>query len=363
MNLPNRLTMFRIILVPVMVMFLLVPGIPCGEYGGLIVFAIASVTDFFDGFLARKYNLITNFGKFTDPLADKLLVCSAMICFVGTGKMPAWVALILIAREFIISGIRLLAAEQGKVIAANLWGKVKTFVQMVMILWMFLPVSHPVYQGILWGFMIVSVLLTLISLVIYIWDNKEVFQEEEALKKNQNAITDQNAITNEHAATKENFITEEALVKTLTKKHATITTAESCTGGLLCASLVNISGASAVLKKGFITYANEAKEKELGVSSDTLERFGAVSRECAMEMAKGAAQRAEADLAISTTGIAGPEGGTREKPVGLVYIGIYYLGDVFAKECHFQGDRMEVRSQTVQKALVLANETLMNSRS
>ena len=135
MNTPNKLTVARMILVPFLVVFLLTGwGGEANRWICLAIFVAASVTDWFDGHLARKYNLITNFGKFMDPLADKLLVCSAMICMIELDKLPAWVVIIIIGREFIISGFRLIAAENGIVIAANYWGKFKTVSQMIMII-------------------------------------------------------------------------------------------------------------------------------------------------------------------------------------------------------------------------------------
>ena len=135
MNTPNKLTVGRMILVPFMVLFLLTDlGGEANRYISLVIFAGASITDWFDGYLARKHHLVTNFGKFMDPLADKLLVCSAMICMIELGRLPAWIVIIIIAREFIISGFRLIAAENGVVIAANYWGKFKTVSQMIMII-------------------------------------------------------------------------------------------------------------------------------------------------------------------------------------------------------------------------------------
>ncbi len=147
---------------------------------------------------------------------------------------------------------------------------------------------------------------------------------------------------------------EVELVNKLTKNHYTISTAESCTGGLLSGTIVNVSGASEVLHCAFVTYANEAKEEFACVSHDTLAAFGAVSEETAGEMALGCAKRAQADMGLSTTGIAGPEGGTEEKPVGLVYIGCAFHGEVSVERHLFSGDRPAVRRQAVEAALDLA---------
>lgn len=146
---------------------------------------------------------------------------------------------------------------------------------------------------------------------------------------------------------------EDKLVKLLIDKKLTVSTAESCTGGLVSATLVNVSGVSEVFKQGFVTYSNKAKRKALGVKKSTLEEVGAVSKKVAKQMAIGAAINANADVAISTTGIAGPDGGTDEKPVGLVYIGLYVSGATYVKECHFEGNRSDVRNLTVVNALNL----------
>lgn len=151
---------------------------------------------------------------------------------------------------------------------------------------------------------------------------------------------------------------EQKVVNKLMEKSYTVTTAESCTGGLLAGRILNVSGASEVYNEGHITYANEAKERILGVNHETLVKFGAVSRETAEEMAVGAARIADADIALSTTGIAGPGGGTPEKPVGLIYIGCFVVGKVRVKELYFQGTREENRQNAVEEALQLLYEIL-----
>ena len=179
MNTPNKLTVARMILVPFLVLFMLTDlGGEANRYIALAIFVVASVTDWFDGKLARKYNLVTNFGKFMDPLADKLLVCSAMICFIELEKLPAWFVIIIIGREFIISGFRLIAAENGIVIAANYWGKFKTASQMVMIILLILNfdgIFHILARGFVW----ISLALTIISLLTYIMENKNVLSMQE----------------------------------------------------------------------------------------------------------------------------------------------------------------------------------------
>ena len=144
----------------------------------------------------------------------------------------------------------------------------------------------------------------------------------------------------------------------LTNKKYTITTAESCTGGLLSATIVNVSGASEVLNSAYVTYANEAKESIVGVSHDTLDKYGAVSEETATEMCLGCAKAANADMGLSTTGIAGPDGGTADKPVGLVYVGCSLHGNVVVEKYIFDGTRDKIRKDTVEAALDLAIQCL-----
>ncbi len=167
------------ILVPFLVVFMLTGwGGEGNRWICLVIFAAASITDWFDGHLARKYNLITNFGKFMDPLADKLLVCSAMICMIELGRLPAWVVIIIIGREFIISGFRLIAAENGVVIAANYWGKFKTVSQMIMIILLIVDFGGAfvvLTQVFIW----LSVALTVISLLTYIMQNRKVLSMQE----------------------------------------------------------------------------------------------------------------------------------------------------------------------------------------
>ena len=179
MNTPNKLTVARMIIVPFLVVFLLTGwGGEANRYIFLVLFVVASVTDWFDGYLARKNNLVTNFGKFMDPLADKLLVCSAMICMIDLKRLPAWFVIIIIAREFIISGFRLIAAENGIVIAANYWGKFKTASQMIMIILLILHFDG-IFVILEQIFIWLSLALTIISLITYIWQNRTVLSMQE----------------------------------------------------------------------------------------------------------------------------------------------------------------------------------------
>ena len=179
MNLPNKLTMFRIFLIPFFVFFLLTEFVPGSNYIALGIFALASLTDLFDGKIARKYNLVTNFGKFMDPIADKLLVAAALIAFVETGAMPAWIVIILIAREFVVSGFRLVASDSGIVLAAGWSGKFKTATQMVMCCFLIVGLGerffamYVVEQILIYA----SLILSIVSMVEYLVKNRKVISD------------------------------------------------------------------------------------------------------------------------------------------------------------------------------------------
>lgn len=179
MNLPNKLTLFRVILIPFFVFFMLAPNMTgFNNYIAVAIFIVASLTDLLDGKIARKYNLVTNFGKFMDPLADKLLVCSAMICLIQTGALDAWIVVIIIAREFIISGFRLIASDNGVVIAASYWGKFKTTFQMIMVIVLILNLPYKAFDILGTVLIYVSLALTIISLLDYVIKNKDVLKEQ-----------------------------------------------------------------------------------------------------------------------------------------------------------------------------------------
>ena len=179
MNLPNKLTILRVILIPFFVFFLISPFFDgYGNYIALAIFIIASLTDMADGKIARKYNLVTNFGKFMDPLADKLLVCTALICLTSMNRLNVIVVLVIIAREFIISGFRLIASDNGVVIAASYWGKFKTTFQMLMVIVLILNVQMPFFQILGKILTYAALILTVVSLIDYIVKNKDVLKEQ-----------------------------------------------------------------------------------------------------------------------------------------------------------------------------------------
>lgn len=175
MNIANKITLVRIFLVPVFLFFMLTDFTAYNSIIAFVVFVIATLTDKIDGTIARKYNLVTDFGKFLDPIADKLLVCSALICLTADGTIPAWITIVIIGREFIISAFRLVCADTGKTVAASWWGKSKTIAQMVTIIVLLLNIAQlKILEDIL---IYVSLVLTVISLVDYFLKNKEVLKE------------------------------------------------------------------------------------------------------------------------------------------------------------------------------------------
>ncbi len=177
MNLPNKLTILRVMMIPFFVFSLLAyDGTnQCLRYVAAVIFVVASLTDLLDGKIARKYNLVTNFGKFMDPLADKLLVCSALICMVELKQLPAWMVIVIISREFIISGFRLVASDKGVVIAASYWGKWKTTFQMIGVVLLILNIEKlsVVTTIVIW----IALILTVISLIDYIVKNIGILKE------------------------------------------------------------------------------------------------------------------------------------------------------------------------------------------
>ena len=177
MNLPNKLTTLRVIMIPFFVFFLLWQNCENRTFRmiALALFIIASLTDLLDGKIARKYNLVTNFGKFMDPLADKLLVCSALICLIELNALPAWMVIVIISREFIISGFRLIASDNGVVIAASYWGKFKTTFQMVSVVLLILDIPALAFVTTICVW--IALLLTIVSLVDYIYKNHKILTE------------------------------------------------------------------------------------------------------------------------------------------------------------------------------------------
>lgn len=179
MNLPNKITMLRVIMIPFFVFFMLSGFTKYSNYIAALIFIAASLTDTLDGYIARKYNLVSNFGKFMDPLADKLLVSAALICFVSMPEnpMPVWGVIVIISREFIISGFRLVASDAGVVLAASWWGKIKTVTQMVMSVLLILDFDNTFINITELVFIYAAIILTIVSLADYLLKNWKIMQD------------------------------------------------------------------------------------------------------------------------------------------------------------------------------------------
>jgi PncC family amidohydrolase len=298
-----------------------------------------------------------------DPLADKLLVTAALLVLVEMRVLPSWVALIIISREFIVSGIRMVAASEGVVIAASWWGKVKTVTQIVAIV-LFLVKKSPLFGSynqdfsnwlyiIAWACMAVAVFFTIVSMLDYFMKARALLGfSEEAHKVKPDGGDD---------AEMQRRSLEVLAAQVINEARATgkrIGTAESCTGGLIGATLTAVPGSSDVVEGGIVSYSNEVKMRRLGVSADTLDAHGAVSEETACAMAEGARRELGVDAAVSVTGIAGPGGAVPGKPVGTVWIGICDGDGPRAMLFNFEGDRDQVRLQSVNEALLMLQASL-----
>lgn len=373
----NIVTLIRICLVPVFVLAILSPwpewvGLPgitmeakCVIAAG--IFILISCTDWIDGYLARSRGEVTDFGKFMDPLADKILVTAALIALVELAVLPGWPVLIILAREFIVSGIRMVAASKGTVIAASWYGKAKTVFQIIAIVLFLLKDSltfttaagaftNPMFV-LSWTVMVIALILTVMSMLDYLVKARHLLKGSAGAKTAKAAAP--SAAPTEIAALQK-AIDEQAriVVEKATAAGATVATAESLTGGLIAAMLTSVPGSSASVRGGIVSYANEVKAELLGVSEDVLARQGAVDELVALQMARGALRELGSDVSVAVTGIAGPTGAEPGKPVGTVWIGCATAKKTHAACHHFEGGREAVRLQTVLIALRTMEEAL-----
>ena len=383
----NIVTTVRIILIPVFVYLLLAPwplrasdpwiAQMAKPWIAAAVFALLALTDSLDGYLARSRNEVTTFGKFLDPLADKILVTAALLALIQLGQLPAWVALIIIARDFLVSGLRMVASSNNQVIAASRIGKNKTLFQIIAMI-LFIIKDSPLIELIgpdfflavyvfSWTIMLIALALTLLSMVDYFIKSSSVLGLPLKKKKGEGRAPDSHSeAIEESVKTTDDKGAEEGVEETvseavreaaseligLARRCAfTIGTAESCTGGMIAAALTSIPGASDVYKGSVVSYANEIKVDLLQVDTDTLSDVGAVSETVALQMAEGARKALSVDFALSTTGVAGPGGGSAEKPVGTVWIGLAGDGRGHATPHHFLGTRDQIRQAATEVAL------------
>ena len=376
----NIVTMVRICLVPVFVVALISPWPdwigasaldPWKAWIAAIIFIVISCTDWLDGYLARSRGEVTDFGKFMDPLADKVLVVAALLVLIELGSLPSWPVLIIVAREFIVSGVRMVAASKGEVIAASWYGKFKTVFQMIAIV-LFVVKESPAVVNMLtpqlalglyvlsWLVMLIALVLTIVSMMDYIWKARHLIGFKP--KGSRARVVDNAALASEDAGV--DFGGEirvdaaRAVVEAAKAAGKKVCTAESCTGGLIAASLTEIAGSSSVVRGGIVSYVNDVKQAQLGVPADAFEDGSAVCEGVAVAMAEGARKTLGADAACSVTGIAGPGGAEPGKPVGTVWIGVASADGAHANVFHFAGDREAVRAQAAQTALEMLLEVL-----
>ena len=322
MNMPNRLTIIRILLVPVVVAVYLcmdptigvideASGLALRDVIAFVIFAVASITDFFDGMLARKNNWITSFGKFADPIADKMLVNTVLILMVYFHQANVIAVLLMIARDLIVDGLRMSAANSGEVVSAGIFGKLKTVLQMFALVFLLLKDWPFVYMGIcmdqilLWAATVAS----LYSGWIYF-------------------------------------------------NQLNISSCESLTAGLFTSTIASIPGASAILKGGLVTYFTPMKSVLAHVDVNLIQNYGVISEECAYAMAKNTREIMDVDYCVSFTGNAGPSA-WEEKPAGRVYCAIASKKEVRVYGFQCTGlSRNDVREHVVCQMIDILIQTI-----
>ena len=356
----NIVTLIRILLVPVFFVACVSPWptwFPDWNEAELLkpwlaalLFVVLACTDALDGYLARSRGEVTNFGKFMDPLADKILVAAALLALCELQILPSWVALIILTREFIVSGLRMLAASEGVVIAASWYGKAKTVFQIIAILLFIIKDSEPFISTpaietplyvVSWIVMIIALVLTVISMLDYLAKCRSILR----FVPGEGKIDDAEAAGEDPVVLSDEIIARAAaLIALALEKGAKLSTAESCTGGLIAGSLTAVPGSSSVVEGGMVSYSNEVKHHLLNVSASDLEQ--------------GSRSALFTTVAVAVTGVAGPGGGSPEKPVGTVWFGVDSPRGSRAEAMHFAGDRASVREQTVAHALMLFEDEL-----
>lgn len=368
----NVITITRILLVPVFVAALLAPwpewfgmnSAFSNDWKSIVaagIFVLISCTDWLDGYLARSRNEVTDFGKFMDPLADKILVAAALISLVELGQLPTWVVLIILAREFIVSGVRMMAATEGVVIAASMLGKFKTVFQMIAIVLFTVKESHMVgtfgdalsdgLWVVSWVIMLAALGLTIASMVDYLVKARDLLGFGPGVNTGSQQDSAEGGDCDSGALAKD-------VIDTARAKKLTLAAAESLTGGMIGESLTAIPGSSEAFMGGVMSYTNGVKHALLGVDDVVLARDGAVCETVAVQMAEGARSATASDISVAVTGIAGPAGEEPGKPVGTVWIAVSSDRGSRAASYLFKGDRNQVREQTTQKALLALLEEL-----
>jgi CDP-diacylglycerol--glycerol-3-phosphate 3-phosphatidyltransferase len=338
-NVPNALTLSRLAAIPLL-MILLIARFEGHDQIAALLFLIFSFTDTLDGQIARRRGLVSDLGKFLDPLADKLFVLSVLIVLVQEGLVAAWVVVVIFSRELLITILRSVAATQGRIISAAPMGKTKTATQMAAVTLLILQRPYPQLVPVAELAVAIAIIFTLASGIDYLWRFRHVIRPAAGGEAASESPVDPLA---------------QELGSMLAERGFTLSVAESCTGGLLATLITDQPGSSAYFLGGVVAYADEVKRDQLGVPAALLTRYGAVSKEVALAMAEGVRSRFGSTLSASITGIAGPaaEG---SKPVGLTYIAVGTPRDSSSHEYRFSGDRWSNRRQAADEALRLLLE-------
>ena len=343
MNLPNALTLSRLVAIPAL-LALLLADFPGHYQAAAALFLVSSLTDSLDGQLARRRGQVTELGKFLDPLADKLFVLAALIGLVQEGLLATWVVVVIFARELLITLLRSVSAGQGQVISATPFGKTKTVTQVGAILLVMLQRPYPVLGPAAVLGVAVMVAFTVVSGADYLWSFRHVL-----LRRSESVPL----VTGGTASDSAVDPLARLLGGRLTAAGRTVALAESCTGGLAAALVTDLPGSSRYFVGAVVAYSDEMKRRLLGVPGELIESHGAVSTEVAGAMAEGARTRLGADFGVGITGIAGPDADGTGKPVGLTYIAVAFPGGTHVERFDFQGDRWENRRSAAREALRL----------
>jgi nicotinamide-nucleotide amidase len=339
MNISNALTLSRLVGIPVLMALLLV-RFPGHDQVAAALFIAFSLTDTLDGQLARRRGTVSDFGKFMDPLADKLFVLAVLIVLVQAGLVAAWVVVVIFSRELIITILRSVGAGQGRVIAAAPLGKTKTVTQMAAVTLLILQRPYPALVPVATIAVGIAVVFTLWSGLDYLWRFRYLIGPFDTSRMRAGP----SGGAPEASPARE-------LGDVLGESGLTVSVAESSTGGMVGSLITDQPGSSRYFAGGVIAYSNRVKRDQLGVPDDLLSGVGAVSREVAEAMAQGVRKKLGTALAVSVTGIAGPDADGSKKPVGLTYIAVASEGHTSSREFHFEGDRSSNRRQAAAEAL------------
>lgn len=378
----NVVTLSRICLVPLFAVVLLSPwptwlgveNFVTSEIKSIVaaaVFIIISSTDWIDGYLARSRDEITVFGKFIDPLADKILVMAALLALIELQVLPSWPVLIILAREFIVSGLRMLASSKGIIIAASWYGKTKTVLQIVAIVLfllkegIYLPNLQSVWQNPLyilaWTVMIAALVMTVLSMMDYIAKCKTLlgFTKHAEASSPETCEKDCNSTFNMISTSEDTDNLALDVINLAKEKGLSLSTAESLTGGMIAAALTSIPGSSDAFKGSIVSYVNDVKSEVLSVDAGQLKKDGAVNASTVIQMAKGACKVLNSDISVAVSGIAGPTGAENGKPVGTVFLGWAKGPNTGSFEYHFSGNRQAVRDSTTHAALQVFKKLIL----